>query len=104
FLCMPRYACFILFPYTTLFRSRKSLFFGGLLMIVGSLLLSIDTHQFFFFGLAFIIIGTGFFKPNISTMVGELYKDGDSRRDAGRSEENTSELQSREKLVCRLLL
>jgi len=62
---------------------RKSLFFGGLLMITGSVLLSIDTHQFFFFGLAFIIIGTGFFKPNISTMVGELYKDGDSRRDAG---------------------
>lgn len=62
---------------------RKSLFWGGLLMIVGSVLLSIDTHQFFFFGLAFIIIGTGFFKPNISTMVGELYRDGDSRRDAG---------------------
>ncbi|ERJ59767.1 peptide MFS transporter [Sphingobacterium paucimobilis] len=62
---------------------RKSLFWGGLLMIVGSVLLAIDTHQFFFFGLAFIIIGTGFFKPNISTMVGELYKDGDSRRDAG---------------------
>lgn len=62
---------------------RKSLFWGGLLMIVGSILLSIDTHQFFFFGLAFIIIGTGFFKPNISTMVGELYRDGDSRRDAG---------------------
>ncbi|VTP99084.1 peptide MFS transporter [Sphingobacterium daejeonense] len=62
---------------------RKSLVFGGLLMIVGSVLLSIDTHEFSFFGLAFIIIGTGFFKPNISTMVGELYKDGDIRRDAG---------------------
>ena len=62
---------------------RKSLVFGAILMIVGSILLSIDTHQFFFFGLAFIIIGTGFFKPNISTMVGELYKDGDNRRDAG---------------------
>ncbi|MEI5985010.1 MULTISPECIES: peptide MFS transporter [Sphingobacterium] len=62
---------------------RKSLVFGGILMIIGSVLLSIDTHQFFFFGLAFIIIGTGFFKPNISTMVGELYKDGDNRRDGG---------------------
>lgn len=62
---------------------RKSLFWGGLLMIVGSLLLSIDPHVYFFFGLSFIIIGTGFFKPNISTMVGELYKDGDARRDAG---------------------
>ena len=62
---------------------RKSLFWGGLLMIVGSALLAADPHSFFFLGLSFIIIGTGFFKPNISTMVGELYKDGDSRRDAG---------------------
>ncbi|OPC00932.1 amino acid transporter [Elizabethkingia meningoseptica] len=62
---------------------RKSLFWGGSLMIVGSVLLAIDPHKFFFFGLAFIIIGTGFFKPNISTMVGELYKEGDHRTDAG---------------------
>ncbi|HMT78101.1 MAG: peptide MFS transporter [Bacteroidetes bacterium] len=62
---------------------RKSLFWGGLLMIVGSALLAADPHSFFFLGLSFIIIGTGFFKPNISTMVGELYKDGDARRDAG---------------------
>lgn len=62
---------------------RKSLFWGGLMMIVGSSLLATDPHRFFFMGLAFIIIGTGFFKPNISTMVGELYKDGDERRDAG---------------------
>lgn len=62
---------------------RKSLFWGGLLMIVGSILLAMDPHTHFFLGLSFIIIGTGFFKPNISTMVGELYKDGDNRRDAG---------------------
>lgn len=62
---------------------RKSLFWGGLLMIVGSGLLATDPHDFFYFGLAFIIIGTGFFKPNISTMVGELYKEGDNRTDAG---------------------
>ena len=62
---------------------RKSLFWGGLLMIVGSALLAYDPHGFFFFGLSFIIIGTGFFKPNISTMVGELYRDDDNRRDAG---------------------
>ncbi len=62
---------------------RKSLFWGGLLMIVGSALLATDPHEFFFFGLSFIIIGTGFFKPNISTMVGELYKEDDDRRDAG---------------------
>ncbi|WP_293888170.1 MULTISPECIES: peptide MFS transporter [unclassified Sphingobacterium] len=62
---------------------RKSLFWGGLLMIVGSLFLAADPHKYFFFGLSFIIIGTGFFKPNISTMVGELYKKGDVRRDGG---------------------
>ena len=62
---------------------RKSLFWGGLLMIAGSVILAIDPKQFFFFGISFTIIGTGFFKPNISTMVGKLYKDDDNRRDAG---------------------
>lgn len=62
---------------------RKSLFWGGLLMIVGSMILATDPHQYFFLGISFTIIGTGFFKPNISTMVGKLYKAGDSRTDAG---------------------
>ena len=62
---------------------RKSLFWGGLLMITGSCILAINPHQFFFIGISFSIIGTGFFKPNISTMVGSLYKKNDSRRDAG---------------------
>ncbi len=62
---------------------RKSLFWGGLLMITGSVILSIDPKEFFFLGISFSIIGTGFFKPNISSMVGSLYKDGDHRRDAG---------------------
>lgn len=62
---------------------RKSLFWGGLLMIVGSAILAMDPHKNFFLGIAFTIIGTGFFKPNISTMVGKLYKPGDHRTDAG---------------------
>jgi POT family proton-dependent oligopeptide transporter len=62
---------------------RKSLFWGGLLMIVGSIILSIDPKQFFFLGISFTIIGTGFFKPNISSMVGQLYKENDVRQDAG---------------------
>jgi POT family proton-dependent oligopeptide transporter len=62
---------------------RKSLFWGGLLMIAGSLILAIDPKAYFFFGISFTIIGTGFFKPNISTMVGQLYREGDPRRDAG---------------------
>jgi len=62
---------------------RKSLIWGGLLMIAGSLILVIDPKAFFFLGISFLIVGTGFFKPNISTMVGALYADGDVRRDAG---------------------
>lgn len=62
---------------------QRSLFWGGFLMIIGSVLLAIDPHKLFFVGIAFNIIGTGFFKPNISSMVGMLYKEGDVRTDAG---------------------
>lgn len=62
---------------------RKSLFWGGLLMIVGSLILATNPHDFFFLGISFTVVGTGFFKPNISTMVGKLYRSGDTRTDAG---------------------
>jgi len=62
---------------------RRSLFWGGLLMIAGSAILAFDPHRFFFEGISFTVVGTGFFKPNISTMVGSLYKSNDSRRDAG---------------------
>jgi len=66
-----------------IFGFRKSLFWGGLLMIVGSVILAIHPKEFFFIGVSFTIVGTGFFKPNISSMVGKLYKDDDNRRDAG---------------------
>ena len=62
---------------------RKSLFWGGILMIIGSVILAIDPKNFFFIGIGFTIVGTGFFKPNISSMVGQLYKEDDPRRDAG---------------------
>jgi POT family proton-dependent oligopeptide transporter len=62
---------------------RKSLFWGGILMIIGSIILAIDPKSLFFTGIGFTIVGTGFFKPNISSMVGQLYKDNDPRRDAG---------------------
>jgi POT family proton-dependent oligopeptide transporter len=62
---------------------QKSLLWGGALMILGSTILGIDAANYFFYGICLIIVGTGFFKPNISTMVGELYKPGDVRRDAG---------------------
>ncbi len=62
---------------------RRSLFWGGILMIIGSMVMAADPREFLFAGIGFIIIGTGFFKPNISTMVGNLYKEGDHRIDAG---------------------
>lgn len=62
---------------------RKSIFWGGLLMIVGSFTLAFSPKELYYIGISFTIVGTGFFKPNISTMVGNLYKAGDPRRDAG---------------------
>src|SRR5690606_887395 len=54
-----------------------------IVMATGNLLIAINPHDFFFWGITLSIVGTGFFKPNISTMVGELYKEGDKNRDAG---------------------
>lgn len=62
---------------------KKSLFFGGVVMILGNLLIAFSPQTMFYYGIAFSIIGTGFFKPNISSMVGELYHEKDPRRDAG---------------------
>jgi POT family proton-dependent oligopeptide transporter len=62
---------------------RKSVFWGGLLMIIGSFTLAFSPQDLYYIGISFTIVGTGFFKPNISTMVGNLYKEGDPRRDAG---------------------
>jgi proton-dependent oligopeptide transporter, POT family len=62
---------------------RKSLFWGGSLMILGNLILAFSPHDLFYVGITLSIIGTGFFKPNVSSMVGELYHEKDNRRDAG---------------------
>jgi POT family proton-dependent oligopeptide transporter len=60
---------------------RKSIMFGGTLMIAGHFLMAFPGAAAFYGALALLIFGNGFFKPNISTMVGKLYKDGDPRRD-----------------------
>lgn len=62
---------------------KKSLVFGGIIMALGNLIIAYNPHDLFYFGITCSIIGTGFFKPNISSMVGELYKEDDVRRDAG---------------------
>ncbi|NUY82522.1 peptide MFS transporter [Flavobacterium sp. MAH-1] len=61
----------------------KSLYFGAAVMVLGNLLIAFSPQGFFYYGIAFSIIGTGFFKPNVSSMVGELYHENDARRDAG---------------------
>lgn len=62
---------------------RKAINLGGILMALGHFFLTFETPFFFFTSLGLIIVGNGFFKPNISSLVGALYPEGDKRRDAG---------------------
>lgn len=62
---------------------RASIFLGGVLMALGHFVLAIQNDIAFFLALAFIVVGNGFFKPNISTFVGSLYKEGDVRKESG---------------------
>ncbi len=62
---------------------KKAVMVGGLILVVGHGILAIETVWAFYTGLLLIIIGVGALKPNISTMVGGLYKQGDPRRDQG---------------------
>jgi dipeptide/tripeptide permease len=60
---------------------RLAVVLGGILMAAGHLLMTYESEWPFYFALAMLIAGNGFFKPNISTMVGTLYGDKDPRRD-----------------------
>ncbi|MBJ6118920.1 peptide MFS transporter [Pontibacter sp. BT310] len=62
---------------------RKAVLYGGILMSIGHLVLAVPEDWSFFLGMAFIICGNGFFKPNISSLVGTLYADNDPRKDSG---------------------
>lgn len=62
---------------------RKSITIGGVFFIIGHLLLAFPPVPFFFAGLLFLILGNGMFKPNISTMLGNLYREAPERRDDG---------------------
>ena len=66
-----------------LLGARRAVVLGGLLMAAGHLLMAIEHGLAFFSALALLICGNGFFKPNISTMVGSLYPAGSAKRDAG---------------------
>jgi POT family proton-dependent oligopeptide transporter len=66
-----------------LIGTRRSLVIGGLIIALGHLTLAFPGMTAFYLGLALIILGTGFFKSNVSTMVGQIYREGDPRRDSG---------------------
>lgn len=63
--------------------ARRAVFIGGIVIACGHFSMAIKTMPSFYGGLALIAIGTGLLKPNVSTMVGDLYAEGDERRDAG---------------------
>lgn len=62
---------------------QRAVMFGGILMTLGHFILALPNDWSFFYGMAFIICGNGFFKPNISSLVGTLYSENDPRRDSG---------------------
>ncbi|RKE98295.1 peptide MFS transporter [Ichthyenterobacterium magnum] len=62
---------------------RKAILLGGVLMALGHFFLTFEHPVFFYGSLGLIIVGNGFFKPNISSFVGDLYQQGDARRDSG---------------------
>ncbi|EEM06922.1 MULTISPECIES: peptide MFS transporter [Bacillus] len=62
---------------------RHAITLGGIIMAIGNFVLfSMNTKTGLFLGLGLLVIGNGFFKPNISTLLGELYGENDSRRDS----------------------
>jgi POT family proton-dependent oligopeptide transporter len=63
--------------------THRSLIIGGVLITAGHICLAFPSREMFFAGLGLVILGTGFFKSNVSTMVGQLYQQGDPRRDGG---------------------
>ena len=66
------------------FGLRKSVFYGGCIIALGHFCMAIPLTETFFIGLLLIVLGTGLLKPNISTLVGELYPvDEQARRDSG---------------------
>jgi POT family proton-dependent oligopeptide transporter len=61
----------------------RSVLIGGAIIAAGHFTLAFKALGFFYAGLALIVVGTGLLKPNVSTLVGSLYRPGDTRRDAG---------------------
>jgi POT family proton-dependent oligopeptide transporter len=62
---------------------QRSILIGALVMALGLFAVMLPSRDIFLFGLAMVIVGNGLFKPNISSMVGQLYGPNDDRRDRG---------------------
>jgi proton-dependent oligopeptide transporter, POT family len=62
--------------------ARRAVLVGGIIIAIGHFCLALPSTTTFFIGLVFIVTGTGLLKPNVSTMVGQLYAPHDARRDA----------------------
>src|SRR5262245_2429002 len=66
-----------------LLGAYRSVLFGGAIIALGHFTLAFKALPFFYSGLSLIVIGTGLLKPNATTMLGSLYSEKDTRRDAG---------------------
>ena len=62
---------------------RRAVLYGGVLIVLGQFSLGVSKLPFFYLGLGLLVCGTGLLKANVSTIVGQLYAQGDVRRDAG---------------------
>lgn len=66
-----------------LIGSQKAIWYGGIVIMCGHIVLAIPSDKTFFLGLILVVLGTGLLKPNISAVVGQLYSAKDERRDSG---------------------
>lgn len=62
---------------------RKAIIWGAIMMAIGHFAMAIENETFLYIALSFLIIGNGFFKPNMPTILSDLYEENDPRRDGG---------------------
>ncbi|NND59454.1 MAG: MFS transporter, partial [Gammaproteobacteria bacterium] len=66
-----------------LIGGQKAIWYGGIIIMCGHIVLAIPSNDTFFIGLILVVLGTGMLKPNIGAVVGQLYSREDERRDSG---------------------
>ena len=62
---------------------RKAVIWGAIMMAIGHFLMAIENEMFLYLALSFLIVGNGFFKPNMPIILSGLYEENDPRRDGG---------------------